>query len=216
MIALVAAWIGGLATVAGGQSPARDILWHIVSACIDPSAPEYCARCASPIEGQCPTSRECRRTTEVWAATPDYVAIRDIKMCGCGRDFVHGLALPRQPVAGLEDPRRPAGIWSFAWGVARQRIADEGEIALVVNPPSLRTQDQLHIHLVRLKSGVRASLAADSVRVQSLDDVWEAAARRRAEIAADSGVLVARDGDRFLVFAGSGPLEQRFTLGECR
>jgi CDP-diacylglycerol pyrophosphatase len=161
-------------------------------------------------------ARECRRTTEVWAATADYVAIRDIKMCGCGRDFAHGLALPRHPVSGLEDSRRPAGIWSFAWDVARQRITEEDAIALVVNPPSLRTQDQLHVHLVRLKPGVRASLAADSARVPSLDAVWGAAAHRRAEIPGDYGVLVARDGDQFLVFAGGGPLEQRFTVGECR
>jgi hypothetical protein len=49
-------------------------------------------------------------------------------------------------VCGAEDPKRPAGIWPFAWAVAHQRIPEEMEIGLAVNPAHLRSQDYLHIH----------------------------------------------------------------------
>jgi len=206
--------IAWLTSAVGGQT-SRDILWHIVSECLDSSATGYCERCRSPVEGRCSSARACTGTTDVWGATPDYAAIRDIKMCGCSGDFVHGLALPRTRVTGVEDPRRPAGIWSYAWSIARQRIPDELEIALVINPAGFRTQDQLHVHLVRLKPGARTALEAESSRVGSLDDVWETAARRNRD-AGEYGVLVFRDAEGFLVFAGGGPLERRFALGECR
>ena len=115
--------------VAGQAS--RNILHDIVHMCLDSSLPDYCALCPAPLAGQCSVGGDCRETTDVWAETDDYVAIRDIKMCGCPADFVHGLAMARTPVSGVEDARRPAGIWPFAWAVARQRITEEAAIGLV-------------------------------------------------------------------------------------
>jgi CDP-diacylglycerol pyrophosphatase len=155
----------------------------------------------------------------VWAATGDFVAIRDIKMCGCAPGFVHGLAMPRDRVIGAEDPRRPAGIWSFAWGVARQRIADADEIALVVNPPDARGQDQLHVHLVRLLPDARTRLEARApARVAELDAVWEAAALRAAEAGIGRyGVLVTRaPAGGFLVVPAATSPEREFTASQCR
>jgi CDP-diacylglycerol pyrophosphatase len=208
----------GCAPHAGGS---RDVLWRIVSRCLDASSPDYCTACASPIEGACVDARGCKATVDVWAKTADYVAIRDIKMCGCPIGFVHGLALPRARVTGVEDARRPAGIWPFAWQTAQSRIADEQQIALVVNPPGLeRTQDQLHVHLLRLAPGARARLASDSpARAPHLERVWDVAARHAAAKGlASYGVLVMRDdaAKDFLVITPPKSPEDQFTVGTCR
>jgi CDP-diacylglycerol pyrophosphatase len=219
VLALVAAAIlAGCAPHAGGS---RDILWRIVSHCLDASVPDYCRTCTSPIEGACGDARGCKATVDVWAKTSEYVAIRDIKMCGCPTGFVHGLALPRARVTGIEDARRPAGIWPFAWQTAKSRIADEQQIALVVNPPGLeRTQDQLHVHLLRLTPGARARLAADSpTRAPHLDLVWDVADRHAAAKGlASYGVLVMRDdaSNDFLVTTQRGSPEDQFTASTCR
>ena len=61
-----------------------DILLHIVSQCVDPSKAHYCSSCTLPrVDAQCGQTLECRQTNEVWELSSQYVAIRDIKMCGC-------------------------------------------------------------------------------------------------------------------------------------
>lgn len=199
--------------------PARGVLWHLVEQCLDPAAPDYCARCRVPLAGTCGPARGCEDTTEVWAQTPEYVAIRDVKMCGCPAGFVHGLAIPRTPVTGVEDPRRPPGIWRFAWDVARARIAEADDIGLAANPGERRSQDQLHIHLVRLQPDARARLAGRSpVRVAELDGVWDAATRHAGTPAlAGRGVLVVRDpAGGFLVVTDATSIERTYTVGRCR
>jgi CDP-diacylglycerol pyrophosphatase len=194
------------------------VLWRIVESCLDPGAPGYCERCPAPVGAAC-GERPCARTTQVWAEEREYVAIRDLKMCACPAGFVHGLALPRTRVTGVEDPRRPPGIWAFAWGVARERIPREDEIALVVNPRQDRTQDQLHVHIVRLGPGARERVTAAAARVADLGDVWDAAARSAQERGlADYGVLVTRDagGAGFLVLAQRASPESDFTAASCR
>jgi CDP-diacylglycerol pyrophosphatase len=215
---VVAAVVAGCGPHVGGS---RNILWRIVSQCVDASVPGYCTTCASPIEGACGDARGCRASVDVWAKTADYVAIRDIKMCGCPAGFVHGLALPRFRVTGIEDPRRPAGIWPFAWHTARSRIDDEQQIALVVNPPGLgRTQDQLHVHLLRLAPGARARVVATSpARARNLDLVWEVAARdATVKDLPAYGVLVLRDAasSDFLVTTQRESPEDQFTASRCR
>ena len=209
----------GLAAIAGcasaGDSGGK--LHQIVSDCLDTSHPGYCARCPAPQAGTCQLDYPCSRTTQVWALTQEYVAIRDLKMCGCGDGFVHGLALPRFTVTGVEDPRRPDGIWRFAWDVARQRMPEE-EIALVVNSPQVRTQDELHLHLVRLLPGARAQISTlEPVRVTQLEESWAAAAQHAAARQLPSyGVIVvlASDGG-WLVAAVEGSPEIKFTRGRC-
>ena len=154
----------------------------------------------------------------MWAKTADYVAIRDIKMCGCPPEFIHGLALPRSRVTGVEDPRRPAGIWAFAWDVARSRIADEQQIALVVNPPGRAHSGPAPRHLVRLEPHARARLVTLSpARTPRLDQVWDVASRHAGGIE-DYAVLVARDGvsGAFLVLTAARSPEEQFTVAFCR
>ncbi len=153
----------------------RNILWKIVSACLGPEDADYCRRCISPrADSACAGKQRCEHTTELWEATDEFIAMRDIKMCSCPAGFVHGLAIPRAAVKGIEAPQLPQGIWSFAWAVARRKIDDAAEIALVVNSARQRSQDQLHVHLVRLRSHARRNFSGRMASIPGLDDVWGA------------------------------------------
>lgn len=207
-----------LAIACASPGSSRDALLRIVTDCLDTGAPRYCGRCLSPQAGTCDLEYPCTRTTEVWAQSEEYVAIRDLKMCGCPGEFVHGLAMPRYPVAGPDDPRRPEGLWRFGWDVARARIREERDIALLVNPAPLRTQDQLHIHIVRLLPGARARLdALGPVAIERLEDVWPVAAQHAAGRGVTSyGVIVVQSLDRgWLLAADAGVTEIAFTVARC-
>jgi len=184
----------GTVTGCAADRSGRDVLWQTVSNCLDATSFDYCGTCSvARTDHRCPAADDCGRTLELWTESSHYVSFRDRKMCECPHGFIHGLAVPRAQVTGVEDPRRPSGIWSFAWSAARTRIADDKEIALYVNPRHARSQDQLHVHLVRLRADARQRLAPlTTTRVTSLDGVWSAAAAR-AEVLKleDYGVLVA-------------------------
>ena len=205
-----------LSTTPSFGAETRDTLWNIVSTCMDTGAADYCSRCVAPrAEAGC--NRPCWNTTQVWAESPQFVLIRDRKMCGCPEGFVHGLALPRNRVTGAEDPGRPEGIWEYAWAAAARRMP-ENEIALAVNPKNRRSQDQLHLHLVRVR---RESLPADprrTARVDALGAVWNVAAGKAAELAwRDYGILVVKGPETgYLVVVDDGSPEYDFTLAECR
>jgi CDP-diacylglycerol pyrophosphatase len=183
---------------------------------MDTGVSDYFITCISPRE-EAGCNRPCRDTTQVWAESKDFVVIRDRKMCDCPEGFVHGLALPRSRVTGVEDPARPEGIWAYAWEAAARRMP-ENEIALAVNPKGKRSQDQLHVHLVRVR---RESLPSDSrrtVRVDALGLVWQAAAGKAAELAwQDYGILVVKGVDTgYLVVVDDSSPEYTFTQAECR
>jgi len=94
----------------------------------------------------------------------------------------------------------------------------ENEIALAVNPKNRRSQDQLHVHLVRVR---RESLPSDPrrmARVDALGAVWKIAAGKAAELAwQDYGVLVIKGPETgYLVVIDDGSPESKFTLAECR
>ena len=175
--------------------PNSDILLDIVRHCVDPKLENYCTRCRAPIaEVACTPETSCRRTTEVWSINTEYVAIRDIKMCGCPASFVHGLVMPLQVITGVEDPLRPEGIWQYAWDEAALRMEAEA-IALVVNPQNFRSQNQLHVHLVRLKPQARAEFKSMATGTSSnLLSVWKIAAElAKQQNLPDYGVLVSTE-----------------------
>jgi CDP-diacylglycerol pyrophosphatase len=170
---------------------------------------------------------ECLHT-EILDQDTDFVAVKDIyKTCGCSKDFVHGLAIAREPVTGVEDPRtatnpRLAGAWAFAWKVALKRIGDGDAVLLLSNPFSHRSQDQLHVHFLRPAPGFRdklLSLVAGSSdpkelatnvravadRVADLGDIWRVAKKVAGRVGfKEYGVAVLRDGEKFLVAAVDG------------
>ena len=212
---------GTHSAVSAGGGHSRDTLWNIVATCLGPEDTEYCLRCATPRVGSaCSGGRRCEETTDVWAKSSEYVAIRDIKMCSCPAGFVHGLAIPRMPVKGVEALQRPVGIWAFAWAVAHDKIRDDSSIALVVNSARLRSQDQLHVHLVRLQNDARQRFSGRLAPVLRLDEVWGAATRLAAEQPPlnDYGVLVASDlkgGHVVLVESNDRSLERTYTQRTC-
>lgn len=175
--------------------PNSDILLDIVRHCVDPKLENYCTRCRAPIaEVACTPETSCKKTTEVWSINTEYVAIRDIKMCGCPASFVHGLVMPLQVITGVEDPLRPEGIWQYAWDEAALRMEAEA-IALVVNPQNFRSQNQLHVHLVRLKPQARAEFKSMATGTSSnLLNVWKIAAElAKQQNLPDYGVLVSTE-----------------------
>jgi len=196
-----------------------DTLLHIVQACIDPSTQNYCAQCRLPQKSAgCLAAPTCRSTVEIWAQDNEFVAMRDIKMCGCPDDFVHGLVLPKATITGVEDPNKPDSIWLFSWRVALSRMSEE-DTALVVNPRLRRTQNQLHVHLVRLKPESRLQLRLHTVgEVTELSSVWRIA-QRAADVRKtdDFGVLVFRiSPDNFGVVISSDSLEGLYTQAVCQ
>jgi CDP-diacylglycerol pyrophosphatase len=141
-------------------------------------------------------------------------------MCNCPAGFVHGLALPRARLRGIEASPLPDGIWAFAWTVAQQKIADASTIALVVNSARGRSQDQLHIHLVRLREDARRDFRGRMASVPHLDDVWRAVSRLAGNrpALADYNVLVAgrpEGGFEVLVEGNDRSLERSYTQRTC-
>ena len=195
-----------------------DILLDIVSHCVNPAPANYCSQCRAPRnDAACGATLECKKSTEVWALNASYTAIRDLKMCGCPASFVHGLALPLATVRGVEDPARPDGIWQFSWDVAVGRMETES-IALVVNPQFHRSQNQLHVHLLRLGKDARQQLDKHApVYVGRLDQVWASAAQSAAAKGlSDYGVLVAQQSQNdYLVVVTAESPEDAFTQARC-
>ena len=216
VVVLLGVVLAGTADAAGS----RDILWNIIGNCLNPGVADYCTTCRSPrSDSLCGAGKRCQDTTEVWAESDAFVALRDRKMCDCPAEgFVHGLVLPLARVTGVEDPRRPDGIWSFAWGVACDRVGDDSSTALVVNPAGMRDQDQLHVHIIRLQKDARKGFAAGQVTcVQKLAEVWSAASRVAAVAGfADYGVLVARRPEGgFTVLVDPISPEKKYGIALC-
>lgn len=198
----------------------RSGLWDTISNCLDITALDYCGICSVPrMESACPGPMTCKTRLQIWSESDNYIALRDRKMCGCPDGFIHGLAIPRVPVAGIEDPKRPSGIWSFAWEVARTRISDNLAIALAVNSSHDRSQDQLHVHIVRLQKDVRNQFAKLSMtQIRSLDQVWDVAQEKAQSLqVTDYGVLVVAHPDGgYLVFIDQGSIEKKYTEATCK
>ena len=200
------------------EIPRSDILLNIATQCINPKAQNYCNQCISPrTEGNCGNIRECKNTTEVWSENEQFVAIRDIKMCGCAKGFIHGLAMPKYEVTGVEDIRRPEEIWQFAWDTSK-KIIEPDLIALAVNPKSRRSQNQLHVHLVRIDPKVKNKFNTYSYAyVKNLEHVWETADKLAAKNSLiDYGILVTQaTSNQFIVLIAPNSPEGEFTIWNC-
>ncbi len=178
----------------------------------------------------------CLHATVVAAGEEDFV-LEDLKMypydgkSGCRENgtpaapaagdlvdypYVHLLAIPFSRITGDEDPKALSltRIWSDAWDAAAGFIPDERQRLLAVNPPAERSQDQLHIHIMRLKGNVRFA-AAERVDDLGGSSVWTAAARSARKLGlkpGSFGIAVARDpgGKGYRVAAVGGSPERRF------
>lgn len=177
----------------------------------------------------------CDREIEVWSSHSSRasVAIRDRKMCLSRRRaqpdprFVHGLLLPMTAVCGVEDPQLHAedsplkALWQDAWEAARRFIAEE-DIILVINPPTIRSQTHLHIHIVR-GNGVPFP-AASVVPLENLADAWRKARTFATEKLSvgngNYGIAIRRRGSGFDMLVEAGfPVntrnpESRYSIDE--
>lgn len=203
-----------------GCTTENNRLQRLVTNCLDISGETYCGSCQWPrTDSRCVEDNACTGTTEIWRENFHYVAIRDRKMCGCTvPGFVHGLAIPRAIISGVDAANRPNGIWSFAWQSALERNIQPSEIALAINPKHDRSENQMHIHMTRLRSDARSSFAPEmSARVKDLASVWGVAGKiAAAKGLSDYGVLVTagNDGDFTVVVDEDSP-EDRFMLARC-
>ena len=138
-------------------------------------------------------------------------------MCDCPDGFVHGLVIPKRVITGIEDDKRPDSIWPFAWEVALQRIPID-ELALAVNSKSKRTQNQLHVHLVRPKTNALPKLTASVVgQTNDLSQIWQlASVHAQKRHLKEYGVLVfaAPRGGVLIAITDESP-EGQFTQAFC-
>jgi CDP-diacylglycerol pyrophosphatase len=67
----------------------------------------------------------------------------------------HRLVLPVAPCRGVEDWRTCGGepIWDYAWG-----FTGGSDFGLAINPVQRRSQDQMHVHVAKLQSGLFPAL----------------------------------------------------------
>lgn len=196
-----------LPCIASAES-SRDQLRRLVERCL---GPERASDCPALVADREPADEAgCRKTTQIWEKSAEFVVIRDLKECGCPSSFRHGLAMPLTYVSGVEAEDLPEGIWQFAWNAARARFSDPAAVALAVNSRLQRSQDQLHVHIVELTEGARGKFpSGNSVKLADLSHVWAAArALAREKDLRDYGVLVTQgpaegftllvtDGDRW-------------------
>jgi CDP-diacylglycerol pyrophosphatase len=93
------------------------------------------------------------------------------------------------------------------------------DIALVVNPRLRRSQNQLHVHLVRLKPETRSLMASNLVgETSELSSVWRIAQRAADERQMnDFGVLVFQTAkNKFGVVISSDSPEGLYTRAVCK
>jgi CDP-diacylglycerol pyrophosphatase len=140
-------------------------------------------------------------------------------MCECtAPGFIHGLVIPRALISGVEAANRPNDIWNFAWQTARERNIPRDDIALAINPKHDRSENQMHIHITRLRSDARAAITPErSARVGNLDSVWKTAGTlAHANGLTDYGVLViAGSADGFTVVVDGESPEDRYMAARC-
>ena len=195
-----------------------DVLLNVATQCINPKAKNYCSSCVSPrSDANCPAANECKKTIDVWSENEQFVAIREAKMCGCPKDFVHGLAMPRNPITGVEDPKRQEEIWGFAWKAAQGQIKT-GSIALAVNPRTQRSQNQLHVHIARLDPKSISKISQyPHAYIDDLTRVWGVADRIAVKSALNEyGVLVTQSAPgQYMVLVTPNSAEKEFVLWSC-
>ncbi|CAM3821816.1 CDP-diacylglycerol diphosphatase [Polynucleobacter arcticus] len=196
-----------------------DVLLNVATKCVDSKVKNYCGDCVSPrMDAYCDGANVCNKTIDVWSENSQFVAIREAKMCGCPKGFIHGLAMPRVPITGVEDPKRREEIWVFAWKAAKDQIKT-GSIALAANPKTYRSQNQLHIHLARLDENAAAKFSQYShAYVDDLTNVWGVADR----IASKSnlkvyGVLVTQSAPgQYMILVTPESPEKEFLIWSCK
>lgn len=118
----------------------------------------------------------------------------------------------------IEDNRRPEEIWQFSWDTSK-KIIEPDLIALAVNPKSRRSQNQLHVHLVRINPKMKSKLNTYIYEyVKNLEHVWETADKLAVKSSLiDYGILVTQaTSNQFIVLITPNSPEDEFTIWNCK
>ena len=145
-----------IAVVACGARVDPDALWKIVHGACVPHAEAH----------QAPTPCAAVDLADHYAVLKDNVGAEQF------------LLIPTDRISGIESPvlldANTPNYWGFAWqartrmtALAPRKLAPD-EIGLAINSPSLRTQNQMHIHIDCVKAAVR-----DELRRVILGPYWQ-------------------------------------------
>jgi hypothetical protein len=219
MIAAVAVLWGSWIGAAAAQFDTN--LWNVVQCLRTHATGPACLVCgATDVAPSCKLDTQtCGKTTDVWNANATIVVIRDRKMCGCTSPFVHGLAMPREPVIGTENAAGlPPNIWKDAWDEGLKRVQnDTSALALAVNSKEHRREGQFHIHIGRLKPEFHNTFSAERPPIPP-DKVWQVAEQARVDKGIPQerfGILVvAHPKGGYIVELDPAP-EDRFLMANC-
>lgn len=146
---------GVLAGVAVAQRPDSGALWSIVHDRCEPHARQ----------NSDPAPCVFVSLTEGYAVLKDNSPVKPL----------HYLLIPTERLTGIEDPAVVApeqpNRWAEAWearrfveGLAGRALARD-EVALAINSPFARSQNQLHIHIACLKPAMRAALTEQAAAI---------------------------------------------------
>ncbi len=132
-----------LATAAMARAADPDALWKIVA-------------------GRCVPNAQAGDPAPCVAVTPDWAVLKDIN------GATQYLLIPTARITGIEDPALLApdapNYFAAAWQARRYVEARAGRplprdaIALAINPPGARSQNQLHIHVDCVRPDVREAV----------------------------------------------------------
>ena len=137
------------------------------------------ARAADPdalwkiVHGRCVPGAAAGNPAPCAAVTADWAVLKDL--VGASQF----LLIPTAPLGGIESPAVLApdapNYFAAAWGAQSfvdQRtghVLPREDIALAINPPAARSQNQMHIHVDCVRPEVRAALSG-----LALGDAWTA------------------------------------------
>ena len=159
--------LGGITVVARAADP--DALWKIVG-------------------GRCVPHFQAGDPSPCAAVTADWAVLKDIN------GATQYLLIPTARTTGIEDPAVLASgapnYFAAAWQARSYVEARAGHplppdaVALAINPPGARSQNQLHIHIDCVQPDVRAAIRGLSVVAVSLKQPLPLAGQRYAAMRA--------------------------------
>ncbi len=193
---LAGAAVLSLLAAAVAQAADPDALWKIVS-------------------GQCVPHAQAGNPAPCAAVTPDWAVLKDIN------GVTQYLLIPTARIAGIESPALLApdapNYFAAAWQARRYVEARAGRalprdaIALAVNPPGARSQNQLHVHVDCVRPDVRESLRGLPVGQDWTPLPVSLAGQRYQAMRLDTPAL---DADPFTLLADGVPGAKE-AMGQC-
>ena len=148
---------------------AASLLWFGAALAGAVALGDFVAHAADPdalwkiVHGRCVPNAQAGNPAPCVQVDPDAAVLKDIA------GATQFLLIPTARITGIESPALLApnapNFFAAAWDARRYvdgvvgRVLPRDAIALAINPPSARSQEQLHIHIDCIQPAVRAALA---------------------------------------------------------